>query len=249
MRFKQGDPSAAPSLLSDLTHPESDVRKNGERLLETMGDNAAISILKDDILRLSLQSSVNADRKIRAILIIAMVIFIGLSSTMIVKYPSDLEFWIFASIFICFSILIGALCWNLSFRDAADSQRRKLVFYFLDRIEKATQPSAAGPILDVLALPMPPADRLALLRQLARLLRLAGDAEIEALTSAQLATLAVEIRPLSPPDLAIIGLLALATARYADAELLAKTVSLSYGDSRLSAAAREYRSAVGQVVG
>ena len=47
-------------------------------------------------------------------------------------------------------------------------------------------------------------------------------------------------------EFSITGLLTLASARYADAELLKKTASLALTDAPLGLAAREYRRAVGE---
>ena len=69
------------------------------------------------------------------------------------------------------------------------------------------------------------------------------------LTPTQLQTLARLLRPLDNPELGIVGLLTLASAQYADAELLKKTASLALTDAPLGVAAREYRRAVGGVIG
>ena len=103
-------------------------------------------------------------------------------------------------------------------------------------------PSAAGPILDILKWPLKyPADRDALVKQLARLLALADNDTARALTPAQCKTLAELIYPLDAPELAIAGFLTLASAGFVDGALLTRAATLADEETRLGLAVREYR--------
>ena len=147
---------------------------------------------------------------------------------------------------------IFALLWSarLGVRTRLSDPQLQLVWRFNEQVKRTTLASAAGPILDVLRWPMNyPADRAILKAELKRLLALADDDTARGLTSAQLQTLAEILRPLDNPELGIVGLLTLASAHYADAELLKKTASLALTDAPLGLAAREYRRAVGEALG
>ena len=211
---------------------------------EALGAESAIELLRDEVVARSVRGSLQRKNDTRRLGAFALVILVVLLGSMKIKYPSDAT-WIFLAIsFLAFALLVGVLCGALSKGEAMSSQTDALFQRFVAQVSQTKRPAAAGAILDLLALPLAPGDRNALLPALARLLKLADDETARGLAPAQLQTLARLVLPLDAPELAISGLLTLASARYSDRELLGKTSSLALTDAPLGLAAREYRRAV-----
>lgn len=234
-------PSPAYSIARQLTSLQHERREAGASALAQLPPEDSVRILSEAIEK----AYRRAYRRETWAICAGIIVGIGTIGQFFAAPDSR---WIFKTILAVGNIWFFAI-FLIGFRRLTPPEL-EMIRRLIEQAERATLPSAAGAILDVLKWPLKyPADRDALLKQLARLLALADDDTARSLTEAQLKTLAELIYPLDAPELALAGLLTLASARYVDGALLTQSASLANEETPVGMAAREYRRMARGVVG